>query len=467
MKKLFALLLVIMLPLTAMAEAYIAESTIHADAAGIEALLSPVLAQMPASETDLNNDTLAQVIADILEGLGTRMCVSDDAISFDVLMDDSVLIDLIMYSLDEGRTFAITSTLIPGYALGSTTTAETLEMSEAFTAAMTDADWNAIGNEAIAAAAAWLSDIEYTEETGYFSGSTYEGGTRCWTWKLDDQDIATLMDSLLSEALEDLLTKLYACMGLDAAALFQQYHAANQRVAQENAYSYTLSLVYGQEGRLSGISLTAHDADKRTLLVSVGIQDSGVKAAAGLPYGDNCYWCSVELNFMQEGIRTKLTGSWKEYAAPMDMSHAYTELAGQMLISSEFTADITSEGDQTTWTGEADVAVPLLAQIANMPTEYVLQSSAKYDEQRFDSEASVKTGELDIIGYEFSLAPGGEIPPMAADLSFCDMQDDSTQNMDLFHDIIDKMGKAGSVRLIKLLPLDLIFRVPNLINIPE
>lgn len=468
MKKLCALLLALMLPLTAMAEPFIIETTMHADASGIKMVLSPILSQIPPEYAEgMNMEAIVQLIPAILDGIGTKVCTSDDAVSIELLMKDEPLIDLVCYGMNGNTYSAITSTLIPGYALKTIAAEDENERVEALQAVFTDTDWSAIINETALIVEEWLDDLDYTEESGYFAGSVYEGGTHCVTWRFDDNDVAQIMDSILTTEVEKPLRSLCEYLNVNADDVISRCREMNASVSEKNAYHYALSLVSDETGRLVGISFAADDEDLRTLLVSVGLMGTGVKIALALPYGHNYYWCKLDLNCDQHDQNKAYSGSYSEYAAPSDMSCAYAELAGQKILSADYVLTSASTGDKATWEGRVDLNIPILSQIPGVPMDYSIHAFAESEQQQLRCELSLKTGDHSIISAELAAMPGGTIPPMEKELVFCDMADDSTENMELYYQIVEEIGKRMSVRLIKLLPLDLIFRIPDLVNFSE
>ena len=126
MKKLLALLLALLMPVSVLAETYEVSLSLATD----EALFSQYVKQMIVMDSTGENvdpDKLAVAVARILNGLGFSMKVQEDAAAIDIQLGGASVLDMVVHTEQDAT--LMTSSLLPGYCLRQTLDVSTAQES--------------------------------------------------------------------------------------------------------------------------------------------------------------------------------------------------------------------------------------------------------------------------------------------------------------------------------------------------
>lgn len=315
MKRLVCLLLALMLPCAALAEPWQAAVTWQAEELGLMQLISALTGEDDAS--------LAKGLKELADGLKVNLSGENDDFQAEVLWQDEALLTFGAASDAEGEW--IVSSLWPGYKLS----AEAADADAQLHQLDENIDWLALGTAAMEELTTWLGALPMEEETGHFIGDAYVNGRVRRTYRMDDRDVARLIDGLL------MLAETY--LSLDSAAmtemlgmdLFQEIRRANEAVAQENMFAYECRQVFGPEGETVGFSLTVLEEGKQVSTLSVGIGDGALRAVWGYGMNQVNYYLDAQAAWDEEtetaALRIRLY---------QDASHAGYQAARDLVYNS-------------------------------------------------------------------------------------------------------------------------------------
>lgn len=196
MKKLAVLLLVLLLPFTASAEAYRLTVTVEADETLLLSEAGTLLQLLPESAM-AEGELLVTLLARVLNGFGLTMTAQGDAAEAALSLSGEEALRVAVYRTADGM--LLTSPMLNGYALS-----------------MPNNEVN-------------LSWTEAAVISGAFSGDAYEGGTQCatWTYPLDEMDVSLILREVTNDAAQPVGVSL--------------------TVLQADAQLATLSLGFGQD----------------------------------------------------------------------------------------------------------------------------------------------------------------------------------------------------------------------------
>ncbi len=343
MKKLLALLaaLLLMLP-CAQAETWQAQLSVDYDAPAAASALTELLALFDQDELS----PLIEPFAALLDGAGVRLTWQEDAVQLALLLEGQPLIDA-SFSVSGDR-LIVTSGAVPSYALSVPVVAAEKP------AAPDAAELTAIFES-------WLDGLPRAESTGSFAGDAYDGGTRCTAYTLDDADIASLAQQLMTD-------ELRACLGQEAADELLGRSAA---AAQENAHDYVLRLIEGADGQLIGLSFTALRGDSQLMTLSAGAGDTSARLVLGLGLKAENYWYALDASWQTVGDVTQVQGESREWSAPRDEPFAFVEAArtANAVFPWRFTAgadaaEMTVQSGSSTLTAHISKVKPLLTDLS-------------------------------------------------------------------------------------------------------
>lgn len=170
MKKLAALLLVLLVPLAASAEAWQYAISTEADEALLLSEAAPLLALLPESDA-AEGELFVRLLARIIDGFGMEYTIQEDAAEFCFLLSGEKALRLGFYATEDA--LLITSPTLDGYA---------------FREPIDGGD---------------LSWPEATVTSGVFSGDAYEGGTQCATWTYPLNSLGEDVSLIVREVMDD------------------------------------------------------------------------------------------------------------------------------------------------------------------------------------------------------------------------------------------------------------------------
>ena len=281
MKKLLALLLTIclLLPTAALADAVTYRSEIQFGRDAYKALLTDAIQQQMGDSADQEEiiDLVTELVCGILDVTALEWTVQDNGFQVKVLLQDAELFTADV-TIDEDNELAFTTSLLEDTVL-------LLGLSDVLER-VNGVDWASLSAGFADAAAEWYfaQDITY-DATGNYAGAAYENGTDRIVVRVDDMDVALLVEGML-QALEksDQLSALTALLVTDSLAdEISDIRAYNYDGALENAHEYELVMVYRTETYTSepvGLSLNVMRNGEEAWSLSFGAADDSVRVIA-------------------------------------------------------------------------------------------------------------------------------------------------------------------------------------------
>ena len=435
MKKLLAILLALLMPLCASAEAMGFTVRIDADDAGFKAAASS--AMMEAGAEAAEAEKTADMIRQLIDGAGFEVKLDDNSFYLELQLCGGKLFDMTVYEQDGKMLF--TSSMLPGYALEDKIESNAPDVQQY--------DWEAASQSMTDALLNWCAGIERSEAVGFFVGDAFEGGTKCTTWTLDDMMISQLMDAMLTEEVRTALTGMYTEMGFDPDEILGAVEQANKDVAADNKYAYVLRVVEDDE-KLIGLSLTVLQGVEQAATFSVGLADNGVKAVIGLGLEKQNYWCEMTAGWTDSDAEKSARVYVREWAASKDEAFAYVQGATAPANTGEWTYNVASGADGYTWDSalSANDAVLLSGKGTAVP-----------DEMKYDGVVSVGADSDKLLDVSYSIHPVDSLPQMDMNLKTCSLSDPA--DAELLEKLSNQLVAAISARLLKIIPLELMLEM--------
>lgn len=411
MKKLVALLLVLMLPCGALAETFKLTIKTEMGEAFVDELSRMLAPKKEDTPFESEADLILQIAQRIINGFALEMTMQDDAATVRVRMVGDELMDLSIHTQD-GMSYMTTS-LLPGYALA--------ERASSSTNVTPDTDWAKLADSAENAFRAWLSERAPVITYGAFSGAAYEGGVRCFTWTFTEEDIAALLSDLLSGEVRVVVAPWLLSAGLNAGDTFSWIDNM-LKSADDGEYSYILRLVDDAEEEPVGVSLTVLREETQIASVSIGAGEVE-RIVIGLGMQTENYWCEFTLNRTSLGNMTEYSGISREWAAPKEQSFAVVQASSEPKTQYRWGFTSKQLDEASKW---------------NFAIFPVIE----------DAEQTA------LLAVEVGLEPAEAIAFMPDGLTVC--ADTDTEKYDT---LMNQFSAALAARMIKLLPMDLIIRL--------
>lgn len=436
MKKLLAILLAMMLPLGAVAETYSFSFDLQT---GGDAFLEFVKAAMMldgAQETD-ELDQAAELIQSLLDGAGMTIRVQDDAFAAEVRFSGETLLDLAGY--DVGEEVILTSAMIPGYALTAA-----VEEADEQTDALAQLDWTGVLLSVLPPVVEWCGALESAEAHGVFVGDAYDGGVKCTTWTFDDQDVAALIESLLTEDVRTALYAVFSYMELDAADALQQLEERNAQVAKDNLYTYMLRLVQDTKEQPVGASLTVLMESEQIATVSVGLVENGCRVVAGLGLEQQNYWCETTLQYAAANGAWQTICHTREWAADKEDAFAYVSAAKEPETDCQ-------------WRLAAKDGAWELSLLQNDAVILFANGTVDVNAGMLAGKLVLGAENAQLLAFDFEAGPADEIPALNADL--VTVSADEPADAEQFENLLNQALATLMARLIKQLPLQMILEM--------
>lgn len=455
MKKLLALLLALLMPVSGLAETYEVNLSLSTD----EVLFSRYVKQMmvmDSTDGNIDHDKLAAAVAKILNGLGVSMKMQENAAAIDIQLGGSSVMDLVVH-LEQDATF-MTSSLLPGYCLRQKLDA-TAAQESALADEIASTDWLAVLQSSMDALQAWKEMIEPTIMTGVFSGDAYESGTRCTSWVLTDKDIAALVSALMTDELRSVTAKILTILDVDAEALLAQFDALNEQVAEKDAYIYMLRAVENDAGRLIGLSLTVMQEYYQVATVSVGLSADEIRLVTGLCVNEQNYWWEMNCKHVMDGEKYSVTGVSREWMAAKSDGFAYVKASAEPLTNYQWQSNISKNEDVCVWDGTFNTW-------SGQKYEVLCATSGVFDSKMnaINGVFGMGTAPNEPIKLAFSFGETEAIAALDSSAVVCDMSDPA--DAELSEQLQNQLATALLARLIKRLPMDLLLSLPQL-SIPQ
>lgn len=454
MRKVLALLLACMLPFCALAETYGVSFAVDTDELLFINFLRTALMSQPDAASDPQLDTYVRVIQKLLHGLSFDLSFQEDAISLGVQLGGGKLLDAAFHEQD-GSVF-VTSSLLEGYALEAPAEADTSRES-ALQETIEQLDWHHISEAVSRRNSAWLDSLEPVITYGYFIGDAYEGGSQCITWALDDKDIASLVDAVLSEEVRKMCYSILKPVGLKPDELLQRLDSVNARVMSENDFQYLLRIVTDEQGTFVGASLAVYRETAQLATVSVGTSKEGLRVVFGFGVQEKNYWCELTASAKGRNNLTILNGSCLEWLSDKTQGFAYVKTTVVPVSNQSWYCNVTKSGRRYLWDAS-------LFEGDKTNYAYYFSSSGALDPESAALECSVSIGDSPYtpLTVRLKAGPVEAIPEMEESLKRCAMTDPA--DAALYQELMERMTSLMMARLMKLIPLDLLLklRVPQM-----
>lgn len=349
LKRTLALLLVLLLlPAAALAEAFRLDVTVDLDPEAAAGIIRQ--AGLFAGADD--EAGLAAAFADFLDGFALRMTTQEDASRLEIIFDDATLFDLSL--LMGGENVILTSDMLDG--TGFSIAKEMLSQENTrLLPILQNTDWADLAGKMFTAAMEVLKGAEVTHARGSFAGDAYTGGVYCDTIILDDKIIAEALDAAMVRPARNLVTYVCSCIGVDGKALLEQLSAAHAAAAEANEHRYIIRIISDANEVFIGASLTIVQGDRQLATLSVGMMENGLRIVAGLPMDAVNYWHEQEITWSSEtgddGVTMyTMTGTLTEFTA--DKKEDYASAVAHIedtRLRVQWTATIGTQGGGLSW----------------------------------------------------------------------------------------------------------------------
>lgn len=452
MKRLLSLLLLLILPVCALAETYEVSVQVKTDDEVFASYAKEFLQKIPGLSAE-DEDRYVQVLRALLKDSGMTAVTQDDAVSMDITLAGESLIDLVVRETDTAS--YITSSLLPGYALveeisGESSTAQSIEGLD------DESTWQHAADSVETALSNWLADIEPTTTRGMFEGDAFAGGTQCTTWILTDMDVAACVSALATDEVRSLLTQMLTASELDAADLLAKFDEANDRVADENKYLYILRVVRDDAGQFVGLSFTVADDTSQLATISFGMTDKEARLVVGLGLKAQNYWWEYKVQTNTREHLTFLKGSSREWVADKVDSFGYVSETNAPVASYIWNCNLTKSGQRTLWDGTLYSGE--VADASKAVCSY--SGSVNSDSPAFEASIRMMKASRTPLKLDISGKLVDAIPAMDEALVQCSVTDPAQAQ--LYNELSMKISTELVSRLIKIVPLDVILSLDEL-----
>ena len=437
MKKLLAFLLAMMLPVCALAETYSISIDVKSEGNALVKYITEPL--MPETAEDIAAfEAEAKLLQKLLNGAGLDMVVQEDAAYMELRLSGKPILDFTSYMDDEA--LWLTSSLIPGYALGSRN-----EAADADQAALDALDWEGAVNSVLPGLHEWASSIKPSEARGVFMGDAYEGGIKCTTWTITDMDVVSLVNHLLTEETRKLVSELLNSMELDATALLQRLDELNAQVAKENQYSYVFRLVQGPQEVFVGASLTVLQAQEQIATISLGVQDEELRVVVGIGLAQQNYWCEATIIGTHAQDSLSVSGSICEWVGNKADAFAYIRATAEPDAVWDWELTIAETDGGYDWTFNAH---------SNGAAEVSASGTFSPDTCELSGEFTLGPADASLLSIAFDMGPSAAIQPMEQGLERVSIDDPAATERS--NELFNQIAAMMMARLLKLLPMDMI-----------
>lgn len=303
MKKLFIMCLVlVMLPLSALADAIRFDLSLDIADNGLDTVLNKMQSLMTqgymddltglsdASEAEKEQfakDAVAELKQELsgmdkmIDGARLQLMFDESALDAGLYLRKQIIAGAALYQ--EDGELGLTIDLLPGLLIGLPSV-ENMLMDEFawleeidFEGIFSSADFDDVFDEAADILEQWAEGLKQTEKEGNFAGETYEGGVMRLTVDMDERDLMLLASALmhlswpeeLQDAVEDLMEELEDVSGLPFTELGDEIHRSILSTALENRYAYQLHVVE-DDMDVIGMSLIILEGEQQIASLSLG-----------------------------------------------------------------------------------------------------------------------------------------------------------------------------------------------------
>jgi len=455
MKKLLALLLAMLMPFSAMADTYGLSLSIKTEEASFIQLVKEALRQEPAL-SDMDLDKLAAAMEQILDGIGFKLAVQEDAAALDIQLGGMSLLDLAVHLTQDA--VCMTTSLLPGYVLLEELDAPT-DAEQALADEFASTDWQAVADSVTAAIEQWSSVIEPTVSRGVFSGDAFEYGTSCTTWVLSDMDIAALVSAVLTDEMRSALISVLTIAGADADHILTQIDNLNDKVADEDVYIYMLRVAENDAGDVIGLSLTIIQELSQVATISLGLGAKEIRLVVGLGVKENNYWWEFSGKRTEVSNVTYFSGSSREWMADKSEAFPFVKTHEEPVSNYEWRCSLTQSGKRYLWDGRVNVWT-------GQACEVLCASSGVFVPGTGNVSGTLSLGAApnEPLKLSFSCGPVEAIADLDENAVICNLTDPADAELSM--KLQNQLSSALLARLIKKLPMELLLSMPQ-IRIPE
>lgn len=443
MKKLLALLLALLLPACSFAESLSVTVKINDDEQSFPAYALELMQKIPGQKLEESRTTV-QIMQSIFKDMKLVTVVQPEALSVEALVSGNPLLD--MSICREEEMIFLTSSMMPGYALAE----KLIPVSDGDETTESAIQRNGLITSIQAAFSAWSKDITPVATYGAFQGDAYSGGSKCKTWSFTDQDVAALVSSLATKEVREAFTLILKMLGEDAAALFQQFDELNDRVADEDHYTYLLRVVEDDQDQFVGASLSCLKENQQTATISLGFQNKILRIVFGLGMKTSNYWWEYEIRMNRKDNLIYLRGLSSEWIADKSESFAYVRETNAPVFIYNWNCNINKTGSRYLWDAvcyEGDTAVAM-SELAACRGSYVPLSKA------MDATLSFKWGQSTPLKIQIAVKEADELPAIGSDVKLCSVQ--AEEDAELFKTLNQNFAFEFASRMLNILPLDVI-----------
>lgn len=442
MKRFIALFLALLLPVCALAETV--EIALRIQTA--EALFNKLLQRsvQGAAGVDAASMEAAVKLLQILLGDTTITAVTqEDAGSVSISLKGMNLLDVTTYQV--GSESQMTSSLIPGYVL--------IEESDEDPAVDAEKEQK-IAEDFMTAFKTWREALPSETAYGVFGGDAYAGGTVCTTWSITDSDIAKLMSELMTPELRALVSESLTVEESEQTDALDALEKANQRVAEENKYAYTIRCVKDDQDQIVGMSLTVFEHEKQLATLSLGLQEQEIRLVLGLGMKEQNYWSECRLTKNKHEQTTYTKGEACEWVADKSESFTYVSQTNAPAAAYLMNCIVTNYGKRKLWDGHMYLGTKADAAKEFMTFAGSVNELAKSAEVKF----SLRDRQQDLMTVALSTSPVEAILLPDESMVRCS----ETEQADLYTKVNQDFVFAISMRLIQIIPFDVLLKMDGL-----
>jgi len=438
MRKLICLLLILLLPCTAMAEAWHASTQVEVNEDCLVALLTPL---MPDDES--KNEVSA--IAGILDGSELDIVVQQDGLSAAVMFGGKKLLDFTAFIRDEQM--LITSGLFRGYALSIPMSSHENQL-ESRSAALLAAIVNAV--EGLDNA---QLEIEQNDQAGVFTGDAYHDGAYCQTIVIEDKDIAQMISSILTDDVRAAVSAFFAELDLGSESFFTELDELNEHAAANNVHRYIIRLVEDHEHDPLGLSVTILRGDEQIATLSVGLSGTVMHIVAGMGAAEENLWYDHLIVADSEAVDLHLGGTCRQFTGAKDEDYAYAAAIMEQPVSLlNWALQMEATDDVFRWHYQHEAG----GSVYPFAETVVCTGSRDAVTGAISSTLSVKADGNDISNVRFEMSRTAEqITAPDGNLTVCDLGSTEDEQLYLQSEITDLAMQMLTLRLMTILPLDL------------
>lgn len=447
MKKLLAILLILMLPICAIADTRELTIRVETNEIPFQQVLRDAFKSVPTL-TDGGTAVYVQLIHHVLNGLEVNIKSQKDAFQLTTALKGVPFVDLKQYSTAaESR---LTSTLLPGYAilLKNHSHYDDQERVKADDAVLS----------VLEAIDTWLGYFEPTMVNGSFHGDAYEGGVWCTTVSFTDSDIAALLSSISTQEVRSAFIQMLSPLGKDASEILDAYDAENARVADEDAHMYLLRIVSNEEKKPIGASLTIIRELEQIATVSLGFINETITLVIGLGLDQQNYWCELTAVKNQNENITYWSGRNREWLVSKAESFAYAKANRQAVFCSTWHCSISTSGERQLWDGAA-------YQGENRDAEQRMFSfSGKSLPASEEIEGEIVFGSPSNVLLSMTIHAGNAETIAHEQMELHTCSPSAPEDEALYHDLLNQFAAAVTARLVKILPLELLIDLNQIMS---